>query len=56
MLFETVLILGGSLGNAEDLLEYPLGLGGCRGGSPGGLWTVRGHFRGLSRHVPWRRP
>ena len=29
MLFETVLILGGSLGNAEDLLEYPLGLGGA---------------------------
>ena len=35
MLFETVLILGGSLGNAVDLLEYPLGLGGAGGLSVG---------------------
>ena len=49
MLFETVLILGGSLGNAEDLLEYPLGLSWGLVGCP---WA----FSWAVSSCPWRRP
>ena len=55
MLFETVLILGGSLGNAEDLLEYPLGWG-VPGRFSWGLVDCPWAFSWAVSSCPWRRP
>lgn len=59
MLYETLLILGGSIGNALDLLEFPIPIGSipgsrpCSGAYPS--WTCRAELRRFHRlpgHVP----
>lgn len=49
-LYETVIIIGGVLGNVSDLYEFPLLMGGKYGA--GDIRSGGGNLRWLSRHVP----
>ena len=55
MLYETIIILGGVLGNILDIYEFPIYMGAFFGARfPDHSRTFHGDIRGLPGHVPGR--